>query len=285
MTSHSEKEAAAPTFKRGFGFHPLCASVDHGADGTGEMVAVQLRPGDAGSNTAVDHIAVTRAALVQLPGHKVGHRPGKAVLVRTDGAGLSHAFLDWLTTQRLSYSVGFALPHNTPQLLALMIDDMWAPAYNSDGQVREGAGVAELTGMLTLTGWPKGMRFIARNERPHPGAQRRITDADGMQVTAFATDCVRGQLPDLELRHRRRAHAEDRIHCAKDTGLRNLPLHSLTQNQIWCAIVTLAAELTAWMQLLALSSTNARPWEPNTQMPTSPLRTTPASRQDTKIGR
>ena len=258
-------EAAAPTFKRGFGFHPLCAFVDHGAQGTGEMIAVALRPGNAGSNTATDHIAVTRAALAQLPGHRPGRRPGRRVLIRTDGAGSSHAFLEWLTAQRLSYSVGFALPNTTPELLALMDADVWTPAYNSAGGIRDGAWVAELTGMLNLTGWPKGMRVIVRKERPHPGAQLRITDADGLRVTAFATNTVRGQLPDLELRHRRRARAEDRIRCAKDTGLRNLPLHSFNQNRIWCAIVTLAAEITAWMQLLALTSAEARGarrWEP-----------------------
>ena len=262
VTAHSEKEAAAPTFKRGFGFHPLCAFVDHGAAGTGEMIAVALRPGNAGSNTAVDHIAVTRAALAQLPGHRTGRRPGRRVLIRTDGAGSSHAFLDWLTGQRLSYSVGFGLPANTPQLLALMDESVWTPAYNSDVAVRDGAWVAELTGMLNLAGWPAGMRVIARKERPHPGAQLRITDADGLRVTAFATNTTGAQLPDLELRHRRRARAEDRIRCAKETGLRNLPLHSFDANRIWCAIVTLAAELTAWMQLLALGGTSARRWEP-----------------------
>ena len=262
VTAHSEKEAAAPTFKRGFGFHPLCAFVDHGAAGTGEMIAVSLRPGNAGSNTATDHIAVTRAALAQLPAHRAGRRPGRRVLIRTDGAGSSHAFLDWLTGRRLSYSVGFALPNNTTDLLALMDEDVWTPAYSSAGGIREGAWVAELTGLLNLTGWPKGMRVIARKERPHPGAQLRITDADGLRVTAFATNTTRGQLPDLELRHRRRARAEDRIRCAKDTGLRNLPLHSFAQNRIWCAIVTLATEITAWMQLLALTSSNARRWEP-----------------------
>src|SRR4051794_5929782 len=61
---------------------------------------------------------------------------------------------------------------------------------------------------------------------------------------------------------RRRARAEDRIRCAKDTGLTNLPLHDFAQNQIWCAIVALACELTAWMQMLALAGTDARRWEP-----------------------
>ena len=81
--------------------------------------------------------------------------------------------------------------------------------------------------MLDLAGWPKGMRVIARKERPHPGAQLRITDIDGHRVTCFATSTKGGQLADLELRHRRRARCEDRIRCAKDTGLRNLPLQRL----------------------------------------------------------
>ena len=104
--------------------------------------------------------------------------------------------------------------------------------------------------------------MIVRKERPHPGAQLRFTDVDGHRVTAFATNTSRGQLADLELRHRRRARCEDRIRVAKDTGLTNLPLHDFGQNQIWCAIVALAVELTAWMQMLALAGHDARRWEP-----------------------
>ena len=122
----------------------------------------------------------------------------------------------------------------------------------ADGQVRPGAWVAELTGMLDLSAWPKGMRVIVRKERPHPGAQLRFTDIDGHRFTCFATSTRGGQLADLELRHRRRARCEDRIRCAKDTGLRNLPLHGYAQNQIWCEIVALACDLLAWMQMLAL---------------------------------
>jgi len=260
--SHSEKEQAKPTFKRGFGFHPLCAFVDHGAEGTGEPLQIFLRPGNAGSNTAQDHVTVVRAALRQLPGHRPGSRPGRKVLVRVDGAGSTHAFLDWCAGQRLSYSVGFGLPDNTVELLQRIPESVWTPAYDASDQVRDGAWVAELTGLLNLQGWPKGMRVIARKERPHPGAQLRLTDIDGLRVTAFATNTERGQLPDLELRHRRRARAEDRIRTAKDTGLTNLPLHDFAQNQIWCAIVTLAAELTAWLQMLALGDHDARRWEP-----------------------
>ena len=248
--SHSEKENARPTFKRGFGFHPLCVFLDHGPAGTGEALQIRLRPGNAGSNTAADHIDVVKAALKQLPGHQAGLRPGRKVLVRVDGAGSTHAFLDWCTGQRLSYSVGFGLPADTEDVLARIPESVWTPALDAHDEVRDGAWVAELTGLLDLSGWPTGMRVIARKERPHPGAQLRLTDVDGLRVTAFATNTTHGQLPDLELRHRRRARAEDRIRNAKDTGLTNLPLHDFAQNQIWCAIVALAAELTAWTQML-----------------------------------
>lgn len=112
---------------------------------------------------------------------------------------------------------------------------MWTPAYDAHDTVRDGAWVAEFTGLLDLTSWPKGMRVIVRKERPHPGAQLRITDVDGHRVTAFATNTPAGgpntQLPDLELRHRRRARCGDRIRIAKDTGLAALPLHDSTRTR------------------------------------------------------
>jgi len=192
------------------------------------------------------------------------------VLIRTDAAGGTHGFLDWLTGQRLSYSVGFNLPDDIAERVALIPDQVWAPALDADGRVRDGAWVAEVTGVLDpkiLATWPAGMRVIVRKERPHPGAQLRLTDVDGHRLTAFATNTCSGggpgrQVADLELRHRRRARAEDRIRVAKDTGLTNLPLHGFGQNQIWCALVELACEITAWTQLLAFSDHEARRWEP-----------------------
>jgi hypothetical protein len=137
----------------------------------------------------------------------------------------------------------------------------WTPAYDADGQIRPGAWVAEITGMLDLTAWSKGMRVIVRKERPHPGAQLRFTDPGGRRFTCLATSTKGAQLADLELRHRRRARCEGRIRRAKDTGLRNLPLHGYDQNKIWCEIVALACELLTWMQMLALAGP-ARSWEP-----------------------
>lgn len=114
VTSHSDKENAAPTFKRGYGFHPLCAFVDHGTAGTGEALAIALRAGNAGSNTASDHIAVTKEALRVLPGINPS-RPGRKVMIRADGGGGTREFLGWLARRGLSYSIGFTLPASMPR--------------------------------------------------------------------------------------------------------------------------------------------------------------------------
>jgi len=258
VTAHSEKEKAAPTWKKTFGFHPLAAFADHGAGAAGEALAILLRAGNAGSNTAGEHIEAARLALAQLP-----RRLRRRVLIRTDSGGGTHDFLAWLTSpgRRLDYSVGMTITEDMQQAILALPDRIWEPAYDAAGQVRPGAWVAELTGLLDLTGWPTGMRVIVRKERPHPGAQLRFTDLGGHRFTCFATGTRRGQLADLELRHRRRARCEDRIRAAKDTGLRNLPLHGFGQNQVWCELVAMACELTAWMQMLALDGP-ARAWEP-----------------------
>jgi hypothetical protein len=259
VIAHSDKEHAAPTWKHTFGFHPMTVFADHGPQGSGEPLAIVLRAGNAGSNTAADHIEATQLALAQLPKHR-----RRQVLIRTDSGGGTREFLAWLAKpgRRLSYSIGFTLTHEVQQAVLRLPASAWTPAYDADRQLRPGAWVAELTGLLDLPGWPKGMRVIARKERPHPGAQLRFTDIDGCRVTCFVTDAKHGQLADLELRHRRRARAEDRIRCAKDTGLANLPLHHFARNQIWCELVALACELLAWMQLLALSGTAAQTYEP-----------------------
>jgi hypothetical protein len=258
VLAHSEKEKAAPTWKKTFGFHPLAAFADHGSGAGGEPLAIVLRPGNAGSNTAAEHIEVTRLALAQLP-----RALRRRVLIRTDAGGGTREFLAWLASpgRRLHYSIGMTVTDDMQQAILALPDRIWEPAYDAGGQVRPGAWVAELTGLLDLAAWPAGMRVIARKERPHPGAQLRFTDLDGHRFTCFATDAKTGQLADLELRHRRRARCEDRIRVAKDTGLRNLPLHGFDQNQIWCELVAMACELTTWMQMLALDGP-ARAWEP-----------------------
>jgi hypothetical protein len=258
VIAHSEKEKAAPTWKKTFGFHPLAAFADHGAGAGGEPLAILLRAGNAGSNTVAEHIEVTKLALAQLP-----RQARRRVLIRTDSGGGTHDFLTWLTSpsRRLHYSVGMTITEDMQEAILTLPGRVWEPAYDAGGQVRPGAWVAELTGLLDLSGWPEGMRVIVRKERPHPGAQLRFTDINGHRFTAFATDARRGQLADLELRHRRRARCEDRIRNAKDTGLRNLPLHGFAQNQLWCELVAIASELLAWTAMLALDDP-ARAWEP-----------------------
>ncbi|MFD3834627.1 IS1380 family transposase, partial [Streptomyces sp. NPDC058621] len=259
VLAHSDKQDAAATWKKTYGHHPLTGFVDHGRGGTGEPVAGLLRPGNAGSNTASDHITATRLALAQLPKR---YRRGRSTLIRTDSAGGTHEFVAWLAQRGrwLSYSVGMTITDAIHQAVLKVPTSAWTPAVEPDGEVRDGAWVAELTGDCRK-GWPKGMRLIVRKERPHPGAQLRITDADGLRLTAFATNTTGVPIAALELRHRQRARAEDRIRAARATGLRNLPLHDTAQNQIWLEIVQLALDLLAWLPMLALTG-KTRLWEP-----------------------
>ncbi|MCH0560971.1 IS1380 family transposase [Streptomyces sp. MUM 16J] len=259
VIAHSDKQDAAATWKRTFGHHPIMGFADHGAGGTGEPVAGLLRPGNAGSNTAADHITATQLALAQLPKK---FRRGRRTLVRTDSGGGTHEFVNWLTARGrwLSYSVGMTITDAIHQAVLKVPASAWTPAVEPGGEVRDGAWVAELSGDC-LKGWPQGMRLIVRKERPHPGAQLRFTDADGMRLTCFATNTPGKAIAGLELRHRQRARCEDRIRNARDTGLRNLPLHQATQNQLWLEIVQLALDLLAWMSMLALTDP-ARRWEP-----------------------
>ncbi|WP_185014533.1 IS1380 family transposase [Streptomyces sp. AK010] len=259
VVAHSDKQDAAPTWKKTYGHHPLMGFVDHGPGGTGEPVAARLRPGNAGSNTAADHITVARLALAQLPKK---YQRGRRTLIRCDSAGGTHEFVAWLARRGrwLSYSVGMVITEAIHEHVLKIPASAWTPAVESDGEVRDGAWVAELDGDL-LDGWPQGMRLIVRKERPHPGAQLRITDADGMRITCFATNTLNQPIAQLELRHRLRARAEDRIRAARATGLRNLPLHDTAQNQLWLEIVQIALDLLAWMPMLALTG-RARLWEP-----------------------
>jgi len=202
---------------------------------------------------------VLDAALTQLP-----EQTRSQVLVRGDtGAGV-HGFVWHVHNLGLQYSVGIYARQPVLDALAAVPRQAWRRAWDADGRPRQGAQVAELTRWLpaTFTGWPSGIRIIARRERPQPGPQLRITDADGWRITLFATNTVGGRLADLELRHRRRARAEDRIRGLKDTGMTNLPLQAFTKNEIWLELVQLAAELLTWTQLLAWPDQPARTWEP-----------------------
>ena len=252
VTAHSEKEQARATFKGGFGFHPIGVWCDN----TTELLAITLRPGNAGSNHAGDHIDVLGRAIAQVP---TRHR--RYLLVRADGAGATHELLDWLSLQgqvrgrRLEYSVGFPTKNMAlTSAITQLPEAAWTSAVTADGEVRDGADVAEVTGLLDLRRWPAGMRVIVRRERPHPGAQLSLLEeTDGWRYQAFATNTAVGQLAFLEARHRAHARVEDRIKAAKDTGLGRFPSREYAINQAWLQIVAVAADLTAWLRLLALT--------------------------------
>jgi hypothetical protein len=271
--AHSDKQGAEPTYKRGYGFHPMCSSIDHGAHGTGDTAVINLRPGRASAWDSSAHITTLDDTLAQLPEHERAQ-----VLVRTDTGGCSQAFLRHITDLGLEYSIGFPGNENIKTALDLLPEQAWRAALDGDGQPRDGAQVAELTAWMppaVRSGhsperrWPPGMRVIARRERPHPGAQLRLTDHNGWRITCFATNTPKSKrgsgwtLAALEVRHRQRARCEDRIRGLKDTGLRNLPFHDYAKNQIWVEIVALAADLITWSQTLAFDETEpARRWEP-----------------------
>jgi hypothetical protein len=168
--------------------------------------------------------------------------------------------LDWLTTQgqgrgrRLEYSVGFPTKNTAlTSAITRLPEQAWTPALDADGDLRDGADVAEVTGLLDLARWPAGMRVILRRERPHPGAQLSLFEAhDGWRYQAFATNTPIGQLGFLEARHRAHARVEDRIRHAKDTGLGRFPSRDWVINSAWLSLVGIAADLTAWLRLLAL---------------------------------
>jgi hypothetical protein len=188
------------------------------------------------------------------------------LLVRADGAGATHELVDWLTAQcqirgrRVEYSVGFPTKNAAlTSAITKLPSRAWTPAITASGEVREGADVAEVTGLLDLSRWPVGMRVIVRREHPHPGAQLSLFEAaDGFRYQAFATNTPTGQLAFLEARHRAHARVEDRIKAAKDTGLGRLPSREYAINQAWVQIVAVAADLVAWLQLLALEGDLAK---------------------------
>ena len=250
VEAHSEKQGAAPTYKQGFGFHPLGVWLDRG-DGTGEALAAILRPGNAGANTAVDHLAVLGMALLGLP----KHARGQPILVRADAAGATHAFVDELVRRKLWFSIGFDCDQRVQTAILALPEQAWQPALDPDGRPRRGAWVAELATLeLARSGWPKGTRATCRRERPHPGARPKLafTDQHGHRFQVFITNQPDPDPAVLEARHRPHAHVEDRIRTAKATGLRNLPFADFGANDAWLTLVGIAQTLVCWAQALLL---------------------------------
>jgi hypothetical protein len=252
LTAHSEKQGAAGTYKGGFGFHPLlCFEA-----GSGEALSGVLRPGNAGSNTASDHIAVLELALAQLPEGAAS----RGTLVRCDSGGATHGFLDAVVERGLSFSVGCDLTEKVRAACLAVPESAWLPALGAGGQGREGAWVAELD--LDLPTWPPGTRAICRRERPHPGAQLSFSDAGGHRFQVTLTNQSGSRIARLEQLHRQRAAIEDAIRCGKASGLRNLPFRAYEMNAAWLELVLCGCDLLAWARRLLLGGTELASCEP-----------------------
>ena len=209
VTAHSDKEGAAPTHKKSYGFAPMCAFVDHGEHGTGETLALDLRPGKASPLNSADHIAVLDTALAQLPEAERGQ-----VLVRTDAGGASKAFLHHITDAGLEYSIGFPAHGPVQAAIAAIPEQAWRAALDSDGTATRGrpgrrahrldAGTGQ-THPVTGHVRPAGMAARDAGHRPpRASASRRPTAADRPQ-----------RLADHLLRHQHPRHRLDPAHPAR----------------------------------------------------------------------
>jgi hypothetical protein len=251
ITSHSEKEGAAGTYKHGYGFHPLAAY----ADETREALAILLRAGNAGSNTAADHVTVIDRSLAQIPEQQL---EDLEILIRADRAGATHGTADHCRRAGLRFSFGYELTDVVRAAILTTAQDAWVAALDQDDSERPNGQVVEITDRIDLSSWPEGSRVIVRRERPHPGAQFSFTDHDGYRFQAILTDQAAPDIAVLERRHRQRARVEDRIRDDKDTGLAKLPFKQFAMNEVWIEIVMLAHDLLVWTQALLLDGALAK---------------------------
>lgn len=282
VQSHSDKEEARPTWKKHFGFHPLAAIIDHGTGLTGEPTAVLLRPGNAGSNTAIDHITVLDQTMAALPDHADGQDWGKRVLVRTDAAGGSKKFLRHLDQQGFAYSVGLATSWLIADIASTLTEVTKQGVARPDGTVSDidDAYVADITDKVRALGhnatgikvadYPADMRFIIRVEHAASGAQLRTVDLDGRRIQMFVTN-QKGHAQRLDERHRARGRCEQRIRDLKDCGLGKLPHTAFAMNQAWGHAAVLAMNLISWSGMIAAADPRATHhrsrwwvWEPKT---------------------
>jgi Transposase DDE domain group 1 len=214
----------------------------------------------AGSNTTADHIEVLDRALAQIPD---ADRHGTDILIRSDSAGATHGFLDHNRSLREQgvrsfFSIGAAITEPIRAAIGTCVD--WQPALDTDGTLRDGAEIAEITHLLDLSNYPDGTRMIVRRERPHPGAHLSLFDTiAGLRHQVFITDTPRGgwSIQLLELRHRGHARVEDRIRTGKDTGFGRFPSRQFGINQAWLQLALIGVDLLAWTRTLLLDGEHA----------------------------
>jgi hypothetical protein len=262
---HSEhKDGTGPTYKGGFGFHPMFCF----ADATGEALSGMLRAGNAGANSIEDHLAVLDAAIDQLPaGIAAGHRPGddpagveRRLQVRADSAACSATLAAGFRERNVGFSVTARSNRAIAAAISRVVDDGedagWVPAIGQDGDQRDRSAVIEVTGLVDLSGWPAGTRLIVRREPLHPGAQTSLFPSLEFRYWGHDTDAA-GDPAVLDADMRAHAHVEDHIRRLKASGLERFPFANLDANRAWMAAVCLAADLVRWFQLLCLSGSLA----------------------------
>lgn len=259
ITCCSRKERAAGTYKGTWGFHPLAAWCTN----TYECLSMMLRPGNAGSNTASEHIAVLGDALAQLP-----RAYRRRILIRLDGAGASHALIEHLLSlstarRKVAFTSGFTITAVEEAAIAELPEHAWVHALEQDGSIDPVAQVAELTGLWRRPGWPDGLRYIARRVKPTRRHAKKLTEFEkrtGWRYQLIVTnikDLGRGapgshHVYFLDALHRQHAVVEDRVRTEKATGIRNLPFHGYERNHAWLLAANIAADLTTYLQLLGL---------------------------------
>ncbi len=258
VTIHTDQKlGTGPTYKGGWGFHPLLVF----ADRTGECLSGMLRPGNAGANAVADHVVVLDEAIAQVPpeialGHRVGDDPSlvtRQVTIRSDSAGCSEGFLAACRARNIGFSV---VARRNAQVEAAIFDaigleELWAPAVRQDGELREGAAVIELTSLVDLSHYPSGTRLIVRREPLHPGAQQSLFPSLEYRYWGHYTD-QDGDPVTLDCFMRAHAHVEEHIARLKDSGLLRFPFSNLEANRTWLFVVAAAADLVRWFQLLCL---------------------------------
>jgi hypothetical protein len=255
---------------------------------------MMLRPGNAGSNTASEHIAVLTDAFAQIPR---GSR--RKILIRLDGAGASHALIEHLLSltsvrRKVAFTSGFTITVAEEAAIAQLPEHAWCPAIEQDGSLDPHAQVAELTGLWRRTGWPQGLRFLVRRVKPSRRHTKNLTafeKATGWryQLTVTNIENLGRAVPGshhvffLDTLHRQHAVVEDRIRQEKATGIRNLPFHGFERNSAWLLAANLACDLLAYLQLLGLDqNTELAAAEPETLRATIlhiPARLTSHARQ------
>jgi hypothetical protein len=262
VTAHSDKEGAAPTFKKGYGFHPLGAWLAN----TAECLAMLLRPGNAGSNTFADHAAVLTAAIRQIPS-----RMRSRLLVRVDGAGASHELITRLLSlssrcRAVLFTCGWMITGADEQAIRLLPAAAWQAAVDQDGAVQEDKHVAEITHLMSrAAGWPAGLRWIVRRTKPSRRQMKNLTvfeRATGWRYSIIVTNIPAaggiGGVPGshhaqfIDVLHREHAVVEDQVRTNKAMGLRNLPSKAWVVNCGWVVAANIAADLSAWCRLLGL---------------------------------